>query len=466
MTVMLTQNTDTICAVSTPAGVGGVAMIRVSGPEAITLTDSIWRGARLTGSKSHTAHLGNVMDGEEILDQAVCTVYRAPGTFTGEDVAEICVHGSVYVQQRLLEVLIQKGCRMAGPGEFTRRAFAAGRFDLAQAEAVADVIASTSKASHRIAVNQMRGTYSRRLSELRDALLELCTLLELELDFSEEKVEFASRKHLLDIARQTSADIAKLAHSFRQGNAIKNGVPVAIIGHTNAGKSTLLNTLVGEERAIVSDIHGTTRDFIEDTLNINGILFRIIDTAGLRATDDAIESIGIERSRRCAEKAMIVIWLIDATAANPIDDFTRASVDEIAANDDGCTIICAINKSDAAEDKQISATKFALGKRQSITISAKTGEGVEELKNALLAASGASGIGAEDVMVTNARHYESLIRAQESITRTIAGIEQNLPGDLVAQDLRETITHLSSITGQITSTDILQNIFGRFCIGK
>ena len=470
------NNTDTICAVSTPAGVGCVAMIRVSGSDAFELVDKIWQGKRLTSVQSHTAHLGYVMDNtddcDERLDQAVCTVFRTPNSFTGENVVEISVHGSRYVQQRLLEVLVNNGCRMAEPGEFTRRAFVNGRLDLAQAEAVADVISSTTRASHRIAMSQMRGAYSHRIDELRDSLLELCTLLELELDFSEEDVEFASRGRLLELANNLSAELSKLTASFSKGNAVKNGVPVSIIGQTNAGKSTLLNALVGDERAIVSDIHGTTRDFIEDTVNIDGVLFRLIDTAGLRDTDDRIEAIGIERSLRCAEKAMIILWILDCESQNPLDDYSCRAVSEIMKRESECCVLPVLNKTDVASSERIQDIRtqleeFGNGRlHASVEISAKTGKGVDRLTEQLKSLSGIALVDAEDILVSNVRHYESLKQATASINRTVEALNSGLPGDLIAQDLRETINHLSSITGKITTADILQNIFTRFCIGK
>ncbi|MDE5786516.1 MAG: tRNA uridine-5-carboxymethylaminomethyl(34) synthesis GTPase MnmE, partial [Duncaniella sp.] len=314
----MTDDNSTICAISTPPGIGGIAVARISGPRAIEITDTIWQGLPLTDAASHTAHLGTIVDAEgAILDQGVATVYRAPRSFTGENTVELSVHGSTYIQRRLIETLISAGCTLAQPGEFTRRAFAAGKMDLAEAEAIADVIASNSRAAHRIAVTQMKGAYSRRLNDLRSQLLELAALLELELDFSEEDVEFASRENLRNIASDIHAEVTRLHSSFAAGQAIKDGIPVAIVGATNAGKSSLLNTLIGDDRAIVSDIHGTTRDTIEETLETGDYLFRFIDTAGLRETDDTIEQIGIQRSRQAIDRAMITILVIDPAA--PID---------------------------------------------------------------------------------------------------------------------------------------------------
>ena len=472
-------NEDTICAISTPHGVGGVAMVRVSGPAAIDAVNRIWKGKNLAAVTSHTAHLGTLIDDTdsspgEPLDQGVAVVYRAPNSFTGEDVVELNVHGSVYVQERLLKVLMRHGCRLANAGEFTRRAFASGKLDLAQAEAVADVIASSTRTSHRIAISQMRGAYSDRLASLRDSLLELCTLLELELDFSEEDVEFASRGQLMSIATKTADEIDSLCSSFARGNAIKNGIPVAIIGRTNAGKSTLLNAILGEERAIVSDIHGTTRDFIEDTVNIDGALFRLTDTAGLRETSDYIESIGIEKAKDRARKASVVIWLTDATDAECVIPSQVDIIREIARENPDCKIIPAINKCDIAKDEVVGpiAAKIELfGKTEpqmchTIKLCAKDGAGLDELLKAIPDAAGVNTISAGDILVTNARHYESLTNASISIARVIDALNAGLSGDLIAQDLRETIDHLSAITARVTSSEILQNIFSRFCIGK
>ncbi len=467
-------NNDTICAISTPPGIGGVAMIRVSGENAMSIVDTVWRGKQLQETPGYTARFGTIIDDidaqpGEPLDQAVCVVYHAPHSFTGDNVVEISVHGSQYVQQRLLQLLIKHGCRLAGPGEFTRRAFAAGKLDLAQAEAVADVIASSTKAAHRLAVNQMRGSYSHKIASMRDSLLELCTLLELELDFSEEEVEFASRAKLLQLAEDTASNISALCDSFSRGNAIKNGVPVAIIGHTNAGKSTLLNTLLGDERAIVSDVHGTTRDFIEDTVLIGDTLFRLTDTAGLRETADTIENIGIERAKARAASARIIIWLIDGSASTETTSAEIPTISQLLATNDGCTVIPVINKSDVATDQNISAHISAttpVCDEKAIIISAKNSSGIEALKERLTQLSGSDAIEAGDILVTNARHYEALSHASASISRVIDGLRTNLPGDLIAQDLRETIDHLSAITTRVTSTEILHTIFSRFCIGK
>ncbi|MDE6359862.1 MAG: tRNA uridine-5-carboxymethylaminomethyl(34) synthesis GTPase MnmE [Muribaculaceae bacterium] len=460
---------DTICAVSTPPGVGGIAVIRVSGPQAIAVTDRIWRGKPLEETPGHTVRFGRVIDptrGDEMLDEAVATVFRNPASFTGEDVVELSVHGSKYVQRRLLEILTGQGARLAEPGEFTRRAFANGKMDLAQAEAVADVIASNSRAAHRLAASQMRGGFSRRLEELRDKLLDLASLLELELDFSEEEVEFASRERLREIATEIHDEVSRLEKSFSAGSAIKDGIPVAIVGPTNAGKSSLLNLLLGEDRAIVSDIHGTTRDTIEDTLEIGDYLFRFIDTAGLRETDDPIEALGIERSRQALSRAAIIISVVDASRPLP------CPIDELPDAPQEIPTILLLNKSDLASGNpdgfphSIDVDSFDYA--SVIHFSTKTGEGHKELLTALTEiADRLRGTTDEDtIMVTNLRHAQALREASASTSAILLGLRTNLPGDLIAQDLRATLHHLSSITGTLTTPDILASIFSRFCIGK
>lgn len=446
---MIGYNDDTICAISTPSGVGGIAVVRISGNKAIEIVDKIWRGKSIDSMATHTVHLGQIIDEDgNALDQAVAAVYRAPNSFTGEDVIELSVHGSLYIQQALLSSLIFNGARLANPGEFTRRAFASGKFDLAQAEAVADLIASESKAAHRIAMNQIRGNFSNRLKLLRDNLLQLISLLELELDFSEEEVEFASRNELINIATSVKEEVARLAKSFKAGKAIKEGIPVAIIGPTNAGKSSLLNALLDDDRAIVSDIHGTTRDVIEDTLSLGDYKFRIMDTAGIRHTDDAIESLGITRSLKAASSAEIVLSVIDIT--NPIES-------DVAVSD--ATLLRVYNKLDKLDGTHTLP-------KDGITISAKTGEGLDKLKEKMISIAKEAETTHSSVLVTNVRHLEALLNADESITRALEALNAQLSGELVAQDLRLTIHHLSSILGEISSDEVLGNIFSRFCIGK
>ncbi|MCH5246289.1 MAG: tRNA uridine-5-carboxymethylaminomethyl(34) synthesis GTPase MnmE [Muribaculaceae bacterium] len=477
---------DTICAISTPHGTGGIAVVRVSGPDAIHIVNKIWQAPKpLTDARSHTTHLGNIIDPSDLptnppLDQALATVFRAPTSFTGENVVEISVHGSIYIQQQLLNILISQGCRLAEPGEFTRRAFVAGNLDLAQAEAIADVIAAKSRAAHRIAANQMRGKYSSQLGSLREQLLETASLLELELDFSEEDVEFASRQHIRQLAGGIKNEINRLLGSFTAGNAIKDGIPVAIIGPTNAGKSSLLNAIVGDDRAIVSNIHGTTRDTIEETININDFSFRFIDTAGLRQTSDVIEQHGIDRSRRAISAARIVIAVADVTTA------TTATIDNLIdttrqAASTPPYLILLLNKTDIASPpaallnhvNKCAKTATDFPAIYTIQASSKTGDGIERhdnrisLNNILTDIANAEyATGNDGILVTNTRHIQALTAASTSVDRVIDSLDANLTGDLIAQDIRETINHLAAITGDIPSTQILATIFSRFCIGK
>ena len=461
---------DTICAISTPAGVGGIAVARVSGKDAISLVNKVWKGKNLSEVTSHTAHLGTIVDEQgEAIDQAVATVYRNPRSFTGEDVVEIAVHGSRWVQRELINLLVRTGCRIANAGEFTRRAFANGRMDLAEAEAVADVIASSSRAAHRIAMSQMRGDFSRKLTHLHDQLLDLASLLELELDFSEEEVEFASREKLLNLAQDIHSIVSRLASTFATGSAIKDGIPVAIVGETNAGKSTLLNQLLHEDRAIVSDIHGTTRDTIEDTIEIGDTQFRFIDTAGLRQTNDTIEVLGIQRTLQKITDARIVLWVIDSTAGS--EAINRAAEQIIPKLTAEQRLIIAINKTDHPLSDLPAVTSaladVTLPANVIITlISARQGTDIESLEDSLVKASGTADIPQDQIMVTNARHYQALLLATDSIARAIDALQTGISGDFIAQDIRETLHHLGEITGTITSQDILTTIFSRFCIGK
>lgn len=452
------RSTDTICAISTAPGVGGIAVVRVSGSEAIEVVSEIWRGRPIADMDSHTVRLGNIVDMDgSVLDQCVLTLFRAPHSFTGDDTIELSIHGSRYLQRRVVDLLIENGARLAEAGEYTRRAFLAGNIDLAQAEAVADVIASNSRAAHRIAVGQMRGRFSKRLMALHDRLLELAALLELELDFSEEEVEFASRTQLLGIATAVADEVSRLYRSFSSGQAIKEGVPVAIVGPTNAGKSSLLNALVGDDRAIVSDVHGTTRDVIEDTLEIDDYLFRFIDTAGLRQTTDRIERIGIDRARGAISKALIVVTVVDSSL--PLDP----AILEESINAPHRILV--LNKVDLSAERNMPA---GVGEGVAVIhLSTLTGEGLDELRLKLVETVRLENAGAdEDVLVTNARHAQALQAAHQSVERVINGLHKGLSGDFIAQDLRETIHYLSTITGEITTPDILGAIFSRFCIGK
>lgn len=448
-------HTDTICAISTPPGIGGIAVARVAGPRAIEITDALWHGKPLAATPAYTARVGTITEPDgTTLDQAVATVYRAPHSFTGDDIVEIAVHGSRYVQRRLIALLSDAGCRVADPGEFTRRAFMAGKLDLAQAEAVADVIASSSRAAHRIAISQLNGTFSRRLADLRQQLIDLAALLELELDFSEEDVEFASRTRLVTLATTLQTEIRRLLDSYNGGRAIKEGIPVAIVGPANVGKSSLLNRLLDDDRAIVSDIPGTTRDTIEETLHIGDYLFRFIDTAGIRTTDDPVEQLGITRSLHARARARILLSLSTTPPSSaPWPEQSEGSPSAPIT-------IHIINKTDLTP-----ATPIPAG---AIGISAKTGAGIDHLRTLLTDAAQkltASTDGESDI-ITNARHAQALADAAESTARVIDGLTSGLAPDLVAQDLRQTIAHLGSITGAVTSTDILTTIFSRFCIGK
>lgn len=470
-------NDDTICAISTPSGIGGIAVIRVSGDKAIDIVSKCWKGIAIAKMNSHTAHFGRIIDitDNSILDEAVLTLFRTPHSFTGEDVIEISCHGSLWIQQQIVNTLILCGCRAATGGEFTRRAFTNGKMDLSQAEAIADVIASSSRASHRIAISQMRGAFSHELNNLRDKLLEFVSLMELELDFSEEEVEFADRTHLIELACNIKKVIDNLARSFAVGNVIKNGLPVAIVGETNAGKSTLLNYLLHDERALVSDIHGTTRDVIEDTITIGGTLFRFIDTAGIRETTDTIENMGIQRTFKKLDEAQLVLWIIDGTTpASNIRALSQKILSTIKNQESGTVakkLIILVNKRDAitseqASDIQNTLTDIIPQNTKVIFISAREQQNLEELQSALLKAAAIPENDGNEVIVTNARHYEALTKATEAISRALDGLHNGISGDFVSQDIRECMHYLGEITGEITPTDILSSIFSRFCIGK
>ena len=461
------MNQDTICAIATAQG-GAIGCIRVSGPEAIEITSCIFTPAatnrELGDSKPYTLTFGRIYDGSEVIDEVLVSLFRAPHSYTGENSTEITCHGSAYILQKVLQLLIKNGCRMAAPGEYTQRAFLNGKMDLSQAEAVADLIASSSAATHRLAMSQMRGGFSKELATLRDQLLHFTSLIELELDFSDhEELEFADRSELCQLANNIEKVIARLVNSFNVGNAIKNGVPVAIIGETNAGKSTLLNVLLNEDKAIVSDIHGTTRDIIEDTVNIGGITFRFIDTAGIREISDTIESLGIERTFQKLDQAEIVLWMIDATNA-------QAQITQLAGQllprCERKQLILVYNKADLVDNIQNSIPDNFPDNVQSITLSAKKREHIEELQRMLITSAHLPTITQNDVIVTNVRHYEALNNALEAIHRVQEGLTNNISGDFISQDIRECIFHLSDIAGEVTNDMVLQNIFQHFCIGK
>ena len=456
---------NTICAISTPYGSGGIAVVRVSGASAIQIVDTLFHGRKsLTDAKAYTVHYGEIRRGGEeargeeargeILDQVLVSVFRAPHSFTGEDVVEIACHGSMYIQQTLLQWLVDAGCQLAKAGEFTQRAFLNGKMDLTEAEAVADLIAAQTKAEKDLAISQLRGGISQELATLRERLLTFTSLVELELDFADhEELEFADRCELFALAQEIDNAIGKLVGSFKTGNAIKQGIPVAIIGAPNVGKSTLLNALLGEERAIVSDIQGTTRDTVEDTLVLDGMLFRFIDTAGMRQTDDQIESLGIERSRQAAQKAAVLIHLQDVS--NPTDILSE--LDDISEK----KVIQVLNKVDLLGKEAIRRE----GDEARIYLSAKSGN-VEVLKQQLINFAREQYDTRNAVTISNTRHYEALVRAQEAIQRVQEGLQMQISGEFLSMDLQDCLAALGEITGQITSQEVLNNIFGKFCIGK
>ena len=456
------MNQDTICAIATAQG-GAIGSIRVSGPEAISITSRIFKPAKagklFNDQKPYTLTFGRIYDGDEIIDEVLVSLFRAPHSYTGENSTEITCHGSSYILQQVMQLLIKNGCRMAQPGEYTQRAFLNGKMDLSQAEGFGDLIASSSAATHRLAMSQMRGGFSKELTDLRNKLLNFTSMIELELDFSEEDVEFADRSALRKLADEIEQVISRLVHSFSVGNAIKNGVPVAIIGETNAGKSTLLNVLLNEERAIVSDIHGTTRDVIEDTINIGGVTFRFIDTAGIRETNDTIENLGIEE---------IVLWMIDSVnAASQIEQLSE----KIIPRCEGKHLIAVFNKADLIEEKQKEDLLTLLKDSskeytESIFISAKQRGNTEELQKMLINAAHLPTVTQNDIIVTNVRHYEALSKALEAIHRVQDGLDSQISGDFLSQDIRECIFFISDIAGEVTNDMVLQNIFQHFCIGK
>ena len=462
---------ECICALATPAG-GAIGIIRLSGHDAITLTDKIFQSANgksLEEAKPYTLHYGEIKDKDgNTIDDVLVSVFRAPHSYTGENSTEISCHGSRYILQQVLHRFTEVGCRQAEPGEYTRRAYLNGKMDLSQAEAVADLIASTNKATHKMALSQLKGHFSNELSLLREKLLKMTSLLELELDFSDhEELEFADRSELQALAEEINHKITTLAHSFETGNALKQGVAVAIVGKTNVGKSTLLNRLLHEEKAIVSDIHGTTRDVIEDTTLIDGITFRFIDTAGIRKTDDVVENIGIERTFQKMEEAKIVIWLLD-------EQPSASEIEEMKLKNQGKKLLVVFNKMDKLENDKLAFDKFTHScdsdssePEAPLFISARTGENVSSLEQALVRAADIPEITENDVIITSARHYEALLRAHDSLSRVLESMEMGMSGDIIAEDLKMVLEELGEITGgQISSQETLNNIFKHFCIGK
>jgi len=464
---------DTICALATPAGQGAIAVIRISGNNALNIGDAIFfkknsnKDFQLSKAKSHTLHFGEIRDGNKIIDEVLVAIFKKPHSYTGEDTLEISCHGSVYIQKQLLKLLISKGARMAQPGEFTLRAFLNGKLDLSQAEAVADLIASDSEVSHQMAMQQMRGGFSKEIAELREKLINFAALIELELDFSEEDVEFANREELRNLIHNLRARIKKLIDSFAAGNVFKNGVPVAIIGKPNAGKSTLLNTLLNEERAIVSDIAGTTRDTIEEEINLNGVMFRFIDTAGIRSTSDKVEAIGIEKTYEKISKAAIVVYIFDVTKENP--ENIKQDIELIQKNTSSINvpIIIVGNKIDVATLNTVKE-KFHLNSNfNPIYISAKNAINIEELKNKLISLIDMGILKSEQSIVSNTRHLEALNNTLQALDMVLVGLDNHISGDLLALDVRKALKHLGEITGSIdVDKDILGTIFSKFCIGK
>lgn len=460
-------NNDIICAISTAQGNGAIAVVRLSGNESIALCDKVFKAPsnkRLIDQEANTIHFGTIVDGDKIIDEVVVSIFKNPKSYTGEDIVEISCHGSVFIQQQILQLLTRTGARLAKPGEFTLRAFINGKMDLSQAEAVADLIASSSASSHKVAMQQMRGGFSSEIANLRGRLLHFISLLELELDFSEEDVEFADRTQLNDLLTNIKTLIDKLIKSFDLGNVIKNGVPVAIVGHTNVGKSTLLNKILNEEKAIVSEIAGTTRDVIEDVINIDGVAFRFIDTAGIRETTDTIENIGIERTYERISKASIVLLLVDATESKVDIEKAILKVKEKLGVSDK-KLIVVINKVDVS-NHNIELQHLLNANDTIIKISAKTGENMDDLVKELLSVVNLTALDQNDVIVTNARHFEALESASIALQRSIDGVNTGISGDFLAQDIRETLHYLGEITGEITTDEVLGNIFKNFCIGK
>ena len=458
---------DTIIALATASGAGAIAVLRLSGPEAIMLANRFFKPVgkkHLADQATHTIHLGHIVDGERTIDQVLVSVFKNPNSYTGEDVIEISCHGSTYIQQEIIQLFLRNGCRMAEAGEFTLRAFLNSKIDLSQAEAVADLIASDNAASHQIAMQQMRGGFSNEIEHLRDELLNFASLIELELDFAEEDVEFADRSQFQELVSRIQTVLKRLIDSFAVGNVIKNGIPVAIVGAPNVGKSTLLNALLNEERAIVSDIAGTTRDTIEDELVIQGIGFRFIDTAGIRETEDVVESIGIKKTFEKIEQAQVVMYLFDASHFAAHTHLITVEIEKIKNKFPQKPLVIIANKIDTVTEATI--TQHLQGYEHLLLLSAKEKTGIEELKNTLLGFVNTGALRNNETIVTNTRHYDALLKALEEIEKVQQGLNTGLSGDLLAIDIRQALYHFGEITGHVSSDDLLGNIFANFCIGK
>ncbi len=451
--------TDTIIALSTAPGVGAIAVIRLSGDQSIELVNSVFQGKNLLLQKSHTAHFGTIRDGAKILDEVLVTLFVAPNSFTKENVVEVSCHGSPFIVQQIIKLFLNKGVRLAKAGEYTQRAFLNGKFDLAQAEAVADLINADTEAAHKAALNQMRGGFSDQIKQLRQELIHFASMIELELDFGEEDVEFADRQDLKDLVNKLLTVIKVLANSFDLGNVIKNGVPTVIAGKPNAGKSTLLNALLNEEKAIVSEIAGTTRDFIEDELNLEGVVFRFIDTAGLRDTEDVVEAIGVKRTREKMKQASLIIYMFDLKEDNIVDVNREINMLENL----GIPFIKVGNKVDEANPELLTAMRQD---DSTLFISAINKENLDALKAKLVETVNLDNFKTGDTVVTNIRHYDSLIQTQNALQAVLEGLDKDTTGDFLALDIRQALHYLGEITGEITTDDLLANIFGKFCIGK
>lgn len=470
--------TETIVALATPSGAGAIAVIRLSGKEAISIAAKVFvsvSGKDVTQQKTHTIHLGHIVSEGKTYDQVLVSVFKNPHSYTGEDVVEISCHGSTFIQQQIIQLLLRNGAKLAQPGEFTLRAFLNGKLDLSQAEAVADLIASDNEASHQIAMQQMRGGFSNEIANLRQELLNFASLIELELDFAEEDVEFADRTQFSDLLNRIEFVLKRLIDSFAVGNVIKNGIPIAIVGEPNVGKSTLLNALLNEERAIVSDIAGTTRDTIEDELVIDGIGFRFIDTAGIRDTTDHVESIGIKKTFEKIEQAQVVLYLVDSSLLSVVGsqlsvEKLKSDIEQIKNKYHHKTLLTIINKKDLLSAEMIKKLETELttdnGQQQILFISAKNNIGIDALKQTLLSFVNTGALRNNETIVTNSRHYDSLLKALEEIQKVKWGLESGLSSDLMAIDIRETLYHFGEITGEVTNDELLGNIFANFCIGK